>query len=34
MKNTQNERIRELEEKIYCLETIIQNIHEGIILTD
>ena len=28
------ERIRELEEKIYCLETIIQNIHEGIILTD
>ncbi len=34
MYNTQSGRIKELEEKLYCLETIIQNVHEGIILTD
>ena len=34
MQNTQSGRIKELEEKLYCLETIIQNVHEGIILTD
>ena len=34
MKKTQDMTRQELEEKLYCLETIIQNVHEGIILTD
>ena len=34
MSDRQEDRIRELEERIYCLEDIIQHVSEGVILTD
>lgn len=34
MANYTEQYVQELEEKIYCLETIIEHIHEGVILTD
>lgn len=34
MSGTSEERIRELEDRVYCLEAILQHVSEGIILTD
>ncbi len=34
MSGTAEERIRELEDRVYCLEAIIRHVSEGVILTD
>ena len=34
MSGTAEERIQELEDRVYCLEAIIRHVSEGVILTD